>query len=172
MKKSMKLKVCLASAIACSSLLLAGQSHAQLVTGVGYHELSDDDISLGVISGSVGYQFGDGSSGFSYTPEFRIGTGVQDDTITDVKVEVEAFYGFALRGEYVFDNGAYLFAAPSYSNLEVKFSAGGFSATEDEWEFGGGGGIGYQFTDYTSVELAYEKFDDLDVIGIAVRMKF
>lgn len=172
MEKSMKLKVCLATAIACSTLLIADQSHAQLVTGVGYHELSDDDVSLGVISGTVGFQFGDGSSGFSYTPEFRIGTGVQDDKIGAVKVKVEAFYGFALRGEYVFQNGTYLFVAPSYSNLEVKVSAGGFSAKDDEWEFGGGGGIGYQFTDYTSVELAYEKFDDLDVIGIAVRMKF
>ena len=40
-----------------------------------------------------------------------------------IKVEVEAFHGFVLRGEYVFENGAYLFAAPSYSNLEVKVYA-------------------------------------------------
>lgn len=172
MKKSMKLKVYLASAITCSSLLLAGNSHAQLVTGLGYQELSDDDVSLGILSGSIGYEFGDGSDGFSLTPEFRIGAGVQDDKVGALKVEAEALYGFVLRGQFGFANGAYVFAAPSYSNMEIRVSAPGFSAKDDAWEFGGTAGIGYQFTDFTSVELEYGQFDDLDVVGIAVRMKF
>ena len=150
-------------------------ANAEWVGGVGYFNISDSEsgisISLDGIAVSLGYNF-DREGNFSFMPELRVGTGVGDDDLFGVKIEIESFVAFSIRGQYDFDSGAYLFAAPAYANLDLKGSAGGYSASEDEWEFGVGGGVGYKFSEKTSGELSYETYDGADVIGIAVKFSF
>lgn len=168
------------------AILIAGSSFssfANWVGGVSYINLSDEndglEISLGGISGSLGYKI-DSDNNFYFMPEVRIGTGISDDSVTmfgvDVDVEMDSFIALSVRGQYELNNGVYLFAAPSYANVELTASAsqGGQSAsvTEDSWEFGFGGGVGYKFNESTSAEFMYEQYDGVDVLSFGVKFDF
>lgn len=159
--------------LALSLLPLA--ANAQWVGGVGYYNISDEegsiDVSLGVIVGSIGYEFkteGD----FTFMPELRLGVGIGDDTVLGVDVELDSLYALSFRGQFDFESGMYLFAAPAYANIKVTAAAGGFSASEDDGEFGVGGGIGFNFSERTRGEISYETYDGTDVFGIAWKMLF
>ena len=150
-------------------------ANAEWVGGVGYLNLSDSeggvDISLNAIAASIGYRF-ESEGDFSFMPELRFGTGVGDDDLFGVSVEIDSILALSVRGQYDYDSGVYLFGAPAYANLDLKASAGGVSASEDDWEFGIGGGIGYMFSDRASGEFLYETYDGTDVIGVAVKVSF
>ena len=154
--------------------LIPCMANAEWVVGGGFYNLSDEDggidVSLNAIVASVGFRFESGVN-FAVMPELRIGTGVGDDTVVGVDVEIDSLLALSVRGQYEFDSGVYLFGAPAYANLDLKASAGGFSASDDEWEFGIGGGVGYR-SNNVSGELSYETYDDTDVIGIAVKFWF
>lgn len=149
------------------------------VAGVGYTNLSDDedglDISLGAIVASLGYKI-KSSDNFFITPEVRLGTGITDDTIaifgSRLDIELERLVALTVRGEFEFDNGFYLYAAPSYTNVRLKASGYGRDVSEDSWEFGIGGGLGYQFTQKTAAEVSYEQFDGADVLSFSVKFAF
>ena len=160
------------------ALVLAGTSFASQANwqaGVGYVNLSDseggDSISLNALVGSLGYKFKTGDN-FYLVPELRLGTGVGDDELYGAKIEVESFTALSLRGQYDLESGLYIYGAPSYANLEVKASAYVESASEDEWEFGLGGGVGYNFSNAMLAELSYEQFDGVDVVSLAVKFDF
>ena len=133
-------------------LLLAGvistQASAAWDAGLAYSQFKDDedgvDISLDGVTLSVGYEIRMEDSNFSFMPELRVGFGMGDDTINesniDVTVELETYYGLSTRGTYHASPKFYVFLQPSYVNVEVKASAMGMSAKEDDWEFGFGGG--------------------------------
>ena len=168
------------------AILIAGTSFSSLanwVSGVSYINLSDEedglDISLGGITGSLGYKI-NSENNFYFMPEVRIGTGISDDSVSmlgvDVDVEMDGFIALSIRAQYELENGVYLFAAPSYANVEFTANAsqGGqsASATEDSWEFGIGGGAGYKFNDSISGEFVYEQFDGTDVLSFGVKFDF
>ena len=168
------------------AVLLAGSSFssfANWVGGVSYINLSDEsdglEISLGGIAGSLGYKI-ESQDNFSFMPEVRIGTGISDDSVSvlgvDVDVEIDGFIAFSIRGQYELENNIYLFAAPSYTNVEFTYSAsqGGRSATatENSWEFGIGGGAGYRISDSASAEFSYEQYDGTDVLNFGIKFNF
>ncbi|WP_143870664.1 outer membrane beta-barrel protein [Catenovulum sediminis] len=168
-------KSVLAIALASASF----SSFANWVGGVSYINLSDDDgqmeLSLSGIVASLGYKI-ESDSNFFIMPELRIGTGIGDDTVRffggDFKVEMNSFTALTVRGQYDLENGAYLFAAPSYANLDVKVSGYGESASEDEWEFGIGGGIGFDVNESTSAEFSYEHYDGTDALSVGIKVDF
>ncbi len=164
------------SLIALSLLTLPLTAAANWSAGAGYANLSaeDDgvDVSLGAIYGSVAYEFMQKDSNISLMPELRIGTGVSDDTIGSVKVEVESFTAISFRGQYNYDNGVYLYLMPSYANLDLKASLNGNSITEDDWEFGFGGGVGKKINDKTRIEASFESYDDTDVFTVGFKYSF
>ena len=136
-------------------------------------------MSLNGIVGSLGYKIESGDN-FSLIPLVRIGFGVGSDTLTanskgklvDVDVELDSFLALSLRGQYQLDNGVYLFATPTYSNSQFTASSRGYSETDDEWEFGVGGGIGYNFGATTSAEFSYEQYDGIDAITLGLKFDF
>lgn len=178
-------KILLSALMAASSIAaMASQNNpGNWVVGIGYTNLSDEqddlDVSIDMVVGSLGYKI-PAAGNFYFIPEVRFGVGVTDDTITvigvDVDVELDSFLAFSLRGQFDWDNGVYLFAAPAYANLEftVSTAAGGVSAsvTEDSWEFGFGGGIGYKFSHYFATEFSYEQFDGADMLSLGVKFSF
>ncbi len=149
------------------------------VGGISYMNLSEDDISLGGIVGSLGYKIKSGDN-FYIIPEVRIGTGISDDSFSelgvDVDVELDHFLALSLRGQFEFDNGVYLFAAPTYANAKFTASASqgsqSASVTDDSWELGIGGGAGYSFNKTTSAEVMYEYFDGTDAISLGLKFNF
>ncbi len=148
---------------------------AQWVAGGGYINLSDEDdgidVDLGAVYGSIGYLI-EGEGNFSFLPEIRLGIGISDDTVFGVDVELDSFFALSLRGQYDFDSGLYLFANPSYARAEFTASSGGFSASEDDWEFGIGAGAGYRFQDNFWGEVGYETYDGTDVLAIGFKYAF
>ncbi|MDH1627182.1 outer membrane protein [Shewanella xiamenensis] len=179
-------KVILGLLVAMSPVLSMAAPMApanQWVAGVSYMNLADEsnglDISVDGIAGSLGYQFKSGEN-FYLVPELRFGTGVGSDSFSvsgiNVEVELDSFTALSVRVQFEFDNGLYLYVAPSYANAEFTASASfmGQSATstEDSWEFGVGGGVGYRFSQLTSVELSYEQFDGVDVLSVGFKFHF
>tara|TARA_R110000744_G_scaffold78514_4_gene154629 strand:+ start:10643 stop:11137 length:495 start_codon:yes stop_codon:yes gene_type:complete len=160
------------SLIAFSLLALPLTASANWSAGAGYANLSDDDLSLGVIYGAVTYEFAQEGSKFSLVPELRLGTGISDDKISGVKLEVESFTALSVRGQYNFDNGFYAYAVPSYANLDFKASFNGASISDDEWEFGFGAGVGKKLNEKTSVEASFENFDGTDVFSVGFKYAF
>jgi len=167
----------------CCLLLVGGisaQASADWNTGLAYSQFKDDgdgvDISLDAVTLSVGYEIRIEDSNFSFMPELRVGFGVGDDTINesgmDVTVELETYYGLSTRGTYHASPKFYVFLQPSYVNIEVKASAMGISAKEDEWEFGFGGGVGFIPTNNVMLEAIFEDFDGTNVISAGVRYSF
>ncbi len=148
---------------------------AQWVAGGGYINLSDSEdgvsVDLGGIYGSLAYVI-EAEGNLTFMPELRLGLGVSDDTISGVKVELDNFFAFSVRGQFDFDSGVYLYAAPSYARAELTASAFGLSVSDDDWEFGFGGGFGYKFSEQTWGELSYETFDGTDVLSIGLRYAF
>lgn len=166
---------------ACS-LLLAALLHtttasAQLTGGLTYY-LTDVEVDtpaldyeLGLFGATVGYRLAS-SSLFSLTPELRVGFGVEDDHAQGIKLDVERYYGVNLRAQWELARNTWFFVAPSYTNFQAKASGFGVTAREDDWEFGGGLGLGIGLSENTGLELSYEKFDNLQLIGFGLRGRF
>ena len=131
-----------------------------------------DDINLGVLYGSLGYEIKPTQNdSFLLVPELRVGTGVTDDTIVGVDVEVETFVSVSLRAE-LHQGSAYFFVNPTYTSIKFEASAGGASASSTADEFGVGVGLGYNFTETASAEIYAEFYDDVTFYGIGARFRF
>jgi opacity protein-like surface antigen len=145
---------------------------AQWTVGGGYANYSEDDggldISLGGVYGSAGYVYENGQ--ISFMPELRIGVGVADDNVSGVNVEIDSFLLLSLRGQYEVTKDFSVFLQPTYGRLEVTANFNGQSASDDEWEFGFGGGAAFKVSDTTSIEAIYESFDGTDVLSLGVRI--
>lgn len=161
-------------------LASAGASFGQFVAGFGYGGIElnpqpvlPDDISLGVLYGSLGYEITPtGNESFKLVPEIRVGTGVSGDTIIGVvDIEVEHVISASLRAEFHQQN-AYFFLNPAFTSIKYKASALGVSLSDTVEEFGVGVGLGYHFTESASAELHLEFYDDVTVYGIGARFRF
>lgn len=144
----------------------------------GYANYMEDngdlDISLGAIYASAGYTYE--SDNLEFMPELRLGVGVGDDTLgvfgQSVTVEIDTLVIASIRGQYNVTESFGIFLQPSYARLEATASIGDFSETEDDWEFGFGGGATFQVSESASIEAMYEAYDEADVLSIGLRMTF
>lgn len=163
------------------AILLAGislSSSAGVIGGIGYMNLSDDDdnvdITLGAVVGSLGYKMVAGP-GLYIIPEARFGFGVVDDTVNvlgvDVDIELDRFTALSLRGQYESASGLYLFVAPSYAQVKASATIAGqtLSISDDDWELGAGGGLGYYFNPATALEFSFEQYDGTDVATLGLK---
>lgn len=159
-------------------------SLANWVAGVGYSQLSADDNQLGKlkfggVSASLGYIIPTDSK-WSLIPEFSIGVGTKHDSALyqglDLDLDIKRFMHVAVKGQYAFDNKAYLFLAPTYANIKAKistmFRGQVLSETDDSWEFGFAAGVGYDFEQDISAELSYTRFDDGNALNLGLRFRF
>jgi opacity protein-like surface antigen len=165
------------TAIALTLLSLSLTASADWQVGGGFSNLSDDlgdgdDASLSILYGSVAYKTDSSYEDFFFVPELRIGTGVGDDSIYGVKLEVKSFIALSVRGQYEFNNGAYVYAMPSYANLDIKASGYGQSDSDDNWEFGVGAGVGYNLNKKVSVEASYENYDGVNLLSVGFKYAF
>lgn len=172
------------SLIALSLLTLPLTATANWSAGAGYANLSDDDLSLGMVYGAVAYEFAEEGSKFSFMPEFRLGTGISDDEVNlgdefigipeafNFKVEVKRFTALSVRAQYNHDSGFYAYAMPSYANLDLKVSSLAGSDSDDSWELGFGAGVGKNFSDKVSVEASYENYDGTNMLTVGFKYAF
>ena len=159
-------------------LATAGTSLGQIIAGFGYagteidtQGLANDDITLGVLYGSLGYEINAQNDGFRFVPELRVGSGIEDDTILGVDLEVEYFVSLSLRAE-LHQNDAYFFVNPTFTVISVEASGFGGVASETTEEFGVGVGLGYNFTEIASAEVYAEFYDEVTFYGVGARFRF
>lgn len=159
--------------IAFAAVPFAAQ--AQFQAGIGYMQLSEDvegtDISIGGMYGSIAYSIPT-TSAFSNVLMFKVGTGISDDSVAGIRLELDRLIQFAYRGEYAISEALYAFFTPSYANAKVTASAFGISVSDDSWEFGVGAGVGIAFTERVGAELSYERFSGTGVFSIGARINF
>jgi opacity protein-like surface antigen len=126
--------------------------------------------------GSLAYKYENFDNGFFLMPELRLGTGVGDDSMNvsgnKVKIEIDSFMALSVRGQYDYRNGAYVYVMPSYANLDITASFNNQSASEDDWEFGIGAGVGYRINKKVSVEASYESYNDADFLSVGFKYAF
>lgn len=182
------------TAIALTLLSLSITASADWQSGAGFSNLSDstddDKLPLNIIYGSIAYKIENPDKNYFFMPDFRIGTGISDDSLTDtwsyqegyngnmrvvsneIKFEIKRFIALSLRGQYEFSNGAYVYVMPSYANLKGTVSYSGESGSGDSWEFGIGAGVGYQLNKKVIVEASYENYDDTDLLSVGFKYAF
>jgi len=182
------------TALALTLLSLSLTASADWETGAGFSNFSDssdgDDLSLNIVYGSVAYKIENSEGNYFFMPEFRIGTGVDDDSLdetwsyqdgytgnmrvvsNEIKFEIERFVALSLRGQYDFSSGTYVYAMASYANVKGKVSYHGVSNSDDSWEFGMGAGVGYNLNKKVSVEALYENYDETDLLSVGFKYIF
>ena len=180
----MKVTTRVSALVAAGALFAATQAHADWTGSAGYSHFSISDsginADLGVVYATLGYRL-DLGNGLVLIPEGRLGVGIIDDTVTvqgqRFDIEIDDIFGGMTRFQYEFANGAYLFAAPSYTRISTSGGTtlpGGqrISASGNSWEFGVGAGIGYRFTPQLGGEFSYESIDGEDVFNFGARFRF
>lgn len=165
--------LCIGAAFAM--LGAAGPAQADWTMSAGYLHLSDDGVDLGALAASLGYRF-ELTPGAVFIPEIRGGFGVVDEDSGGVDGELDSLFAFSPRLQFESDAGLYGFLTASYAYTEftasANFGQGTVSITEDDWDFGGGLGAGYMFTDQMGLEASYENFSGTDVFGLNLRINF
>ncbi|WP_286271162.1 outer membrane beta-barrel protein [Thalassotalea hakodatensis] len=155
--------------------LCAFTASAEWSGGVGYANLSNEDISLGALVGEVAYNVHKEEK-FSLITGLRYGIGIQDDSAsyanTTIDIELDRFVAIDVKVQFALNEQVYAYLLPSYGNAKLSASVVGESASDDDWEFGYGGGIGYQFNQQSAIEASYQQFDDTDVLGVSYTFKF
>jgi len=171
-------------------LLSAALCSADLVGGIGYINLSDDvdnvgDLNLGLIYGSVGFDFSSRGSDWALIPEVRFGTGFDDETIDsvpifggtlsdaaeDVDFSVDSYLSFLLNIRYSWSWG-YLQGNVNYTSTEAEATSANGSATDSDGEFGVGLALGLDLTRTFTAEAHIESFDSVITTGVGLRYKF
>lgn len=170
----------IATALTLCSLTLTAAASSNWQVGGGFGKFSDSsdgsDLSLNMIYGAVSYKIQKDNSNFFFVPELRLGTGISDDSIkvlgNKVTTEIKRFVALSVRGQLDYKNGAYIYVMPSYANLDMKARSDDESFSDDEWEFGIGGGVGYRLNKNTSVEAAYETYDGTKLLSVAFKYTY
>lgn len=163
-----------ATAIALSTLPFAA-SAAELVAGAGYANMSfgngEGNLSVGALVANVGSKYPINEN-ITLVPEVRLGFGITDDTVFGVDVELDTYYGVAVRGQYDTGTGFYVYAVPSFVNAKFSFASEFGSGSEAGWELGLGVGAGYQITDLIAADVSYETVDETDILTFQARFQF
>ena len=164
------------TAIALSMICLPLTASAQWLVGGGYVNFSEDvdgtDLSLGAVYGALAYKIDNSGHPFTFIPEIRLGTGITDEKKKGAKIEIDRYIAISARGQYDYDNGAFIFVTPSYANLDSTTSYNGHSESNDEWEFGIGAGVGYALNEKITLEASYDRYDDTDAFGVGIKYAF
>lgn len=144
-----------------------------VVVGLGFNRLaaqgSGFDTYYSLAEVTLGYRAYAGE-GITFTPELRAGVGLNDERLGNDTVSIDGHYGFALRVEAGTGN-VYVVLAPSYSRYEGD-STNLPAASEQDWKFGVGFGIGFRIGEATAMEITYEGVDETDIVGVAFRVNF
>ncbi len=187
------MKKILATAFVFTSLITTAEAAQQadngFVVGADYSQLTTtvyyEDAHLGAITASVGYKF-NFANNFSLIPEYKIGTGIVDDSETtlfatigtphgsvlyrgDIDYELDSFMAFSLKVQYELDNGIFFYIAPSYSRAEASMSGTDYqtstpkktSFSETYTGLGLLGGLGFNLNKHWGADISYQKYSDI-----------
>lgn len=167
-------KVLIASALAVFATTASAQGFyagAQLVSvklEIDSMGVSADLNGLGLLGG---YRLTD-----NFALEGRYITGIGDDTIFNVKTELESYVGVNLLGNFPLNKDFSLYGSLGYGNTAIQFSGVGGVAEADESSASYGAGLQYstgQFTVRGGYESLYDKDDEsIGGLNLTATMSF
>lgn len=177
MKKSL-LALSLSSALLVPMSALAAGAEPGFYLGAAYTQATwdiagvDKDADLGVLSARGGYQIND-----YVAVEGRLGTGVQDDKVYGVKVELQDTYGVYAKLGVPTEIGLYPYALLGVTHVKVKASVPGYSASDSDSDVSYGVGVDYWFNRSVSAGLEYANYydknsDKITGLTLGVNYKF
>lgn len=139
--------------------------------GLTQHNLDGGsfDADVMTLDGKIGTYFNENFSG-----EFRVGLGVQDDTVFGADIEVENYYGAYVRAGIPVTDGFYPYAIAGYTKTKVGVSGGG-SDSESDISIGLGADMAISNdVDFTVEYMRYLDKDggEIDGIGLGFKFKF
>lgn len=164
-----------AAAFLAVSAALAVAAPAAAETGVyangGYTQFDADDISLGGVTGRLGYRFHQ-----NFAVEGEATFGVNDDQVGAVDVELDHAVGVFAVGILPVAPNLDVFGRVGYGQIEASASVPGFSASADEDGVAFGGGAQYMFTPKFGVRGDYTRLegedDGVDTFAASAVVKF
>lgn len=157
------------------SLTSIGAS-ANWVGGINYTSVNEDlgyigDVNIDTINLELGYKYNTAEQ-FKLIPSLRFGFGISNDSgrsyWSSVEFSVDSYYLFTLRGQYEYDNGVYLYGAPSVGTYNLSVN----DTSDSSNKFGFGAGIGFKANDAMAFELSLERVDDADLVSAGIKFGF
>lgn len=161
--------------LAVAALTCGGQAVAAHYVGgnLGAVQASFDnvgDADLVTAYGRLGTEFSENFSG-----EVRLGTGIDDDTLKGVKVELEHFYGAYVRGGIPVGDIFFPYAVVGLTRAELQLSNRFASTTESGTDVSFGIGTDIHLNANTNINLEYMNYydkNDVSVDGFAVGVTY
>lgn len=160
-----------------AAILMAATSAAQASTwnisaGATSFDI-DDSISIKSMQVGVGYEVKSANSNWSFLPELRLGTGLGDESLMGVDVEIDRLVSFSARGNYQVNDLVGVYVQPAYTKLTIGYDGYGMSESEDsDWELGVGAGVTVSVGSNSRLEFGYDRYDDADALTVGYRYKF
>lgn len=164
------------AALAASALLaceaMAAQPIPGIYIGVGLLDANvefdgtSSDAEPTALFARGGYQFND-----YLAAEARLGTGIDEDEIRGVEIDIDNFLGIYAKVGMPTTVGFYPYVIAGFTSTEVEASYRGSSETEDETDVSLGLGVEYQFDRNFSLGLEYMQYvdgDDYELSGLSI----
>ena len=164
----MKILICTAILAAA---VMADDVNAEFTGSFGSSYVEVSGADLFVANATLGWRFPVNET-ISIQPEVRGGVGLNEDTVSGFDFKVNNTFGFNLRFQADFASGFYLFAQPTYIRPEFEAEGFGIELSQKEWEFGGGGGLGFMLNRNLGLEAGYERIDGEDLWRGAIRFYY
>lgn len=120
-----------------------------------------DNANLVALYGRLGTEFTENFSG-----EIRVGTGIDDDKIGPVKVELNHFYGAYVRGTIPIADAFYPYAVVGFTRTELEVKVPGFSEKDSGSDVSFGVGADIRLTSNTDLNLEYMNYYDKDEVSL------
>jgi outer membrane immunogenic protein len=168
----MKVLTGLAALAAAVGLAVPAQAQETGVYGTaGYTHYDADDVSLGGVTGRLGYRFHP-----NFAVEGEASIGVNDDTIGGATVELDHAVGVFGVGVVPVTPDFEVFGRVGYGQVKASASVPGVSVSADDDGFAFGAGAQYMLTpkfglrgDYTRLE---GEDDGIDTLSASAVVKF
>ena len=129
---------------------------------------TNNDATLGSIGGRVGIDIID-----YFGVEGRVGTGVMDDDIDGVNVELNHYIAGFAKIQTPDMNGFRVHGLAGIARVELEASAGGLTGTAHDTDFAYGAGLSYAINQNIRLNLEYLSLnEDADTANLGVTYHF
>jgi opacity protein-like surface antigen len=159
--KKMTLVVLVSSALLAPIGAFAADSGFYVGGGYSALTLDSNDVSSNADVDSLfirgGFQINE-----YLAAEARVGSGIQDDRINGIKVELEDIYGVYLKAGLPTTVGLYPYALIGATHAKIKFSAAGLHDSTSDSDISYGVGVDYAFNQQISAGLEWANLYDQD----------
>jgi hypothetical protein len=150
------------------------QQKGDLYGGLGYNFITYEEPGASVDLGALGFTLGSRVMN-NVAIEAIVGVGVSDDTVTNVKVEINDFIGVYVRPFLAISENAEVYARLGFFRGEISASGAGLRVSSTGSDFSYGLGAAFNVSKDTAITLDYTVFYDkssITVNGFGVGLRF